>query len=98
MWAAPRVALVLNVGAMLQVRSVAVVAASTKFGIERIEGVRVERADLLPTNQRANMQPRQPPVVLHSVALDVEHLEVPVQQLVHRRAGPRVAALINLAG
>ncbi|GAA4989176.1 hypothetical protein GCM10025792_41810 [Pseudonocardia tropica] len=76
-------------------RSRAVVPAATQLGVERVEGLRADGAGLRPTEERADVQLQVPGVGAVRGRADVEGLQVPVEQLVQRRARPRAALLVD---
>jgi hypothetical protein len=70
--------------------------AAPELGVERVELVRAQRAGLLAADERPDVLVQVPLVHQVRAGADVDHLEVAIQQLVHRGRGPRVPTLVDL--
>jgi hypothetical protein len=94
---AAAVASVGPVGAVIdRTAPAAMVAAAAQLGIERVQDVRVDRADLLMPDQRPDVLVDIAAVGRQRGAFGFDHLQVAVEQLVQRRAGPWVPLLPDL--
>lgn len=78
--------------------AVAVPAAATQLGVERVEDRRPERADLLLADQREDAASGESAVGGERVALDLQQLDVAFEQLLDGRGGLRAALLVDLDG
>src|SRR4029450_5171383 len=74
----------------------AVVAAAAQLGVEGVKDVGADRADLLAPDQRADVLVDVAAVGGQGGAFGLNHLQVPVEQLVQRGVGTRVPLLPNL--
>ena len=94
---APGVALVLAGGPVLgEPAPAAVGPAGPQLLVERVQDLAVDVPDLNPAEQRLDVVLDEPPVAVQRRRLDVEHLQVPFEDLTHGGAGARVAALVDL--
>lgn len=94
---APLVAHVLVRGAVVNALPVhAVRPAPPQLLVQRVQGFSVERPCFQVPHERPNVLLQVAGVHPVSGAPDVERLQVPVEQLVHRRARARVPALVDL--
>ena len=84
-------------GAVLDERlAVAVCAAAGELPVERVQDLAVDPAQRHAADQRSDVVAYEPLVAVERRLLDAEHLQVPVEHLVDRRAGARVALLVDL--
>jgi len=74
----------------------AVVTAAAQLGVERVERARVEGADLDAAEQRPDVLGRVSGVRLARAPLPGAHLEVLVEQLVHRGVRAGLPLLVDL--
>ncbi|GAB3552927.1 hypothetical protein GCM10027444_26090 [Actinopolyspora lacussalsi] len=75
----------------------AVIPTPPQLGVQRIQRVGVELADLDLPDERQHVQPRIAPIVRLRRRLTIEMLiQVPLQQLLDRRLRPRTPPLIHL--
>ena len=95
---APGVACVVAGGAVLgEPAPAAVRPASAQLLVERVEDLAVDLADLNAAEQRLDVVLDEPAVAVQRGRLDVEHLQVPFEELANRRAGARVAPFVDLS-
>ncbi|OLM15480.1 hypothetical protein Ae706Ps2_5577c [Pseudonocardia sp. Ae706_Ps2] len=94
---APAVALVLPRRPVIDAlrRPRAVVATATQLGVERVQRLRPDGAGLRPPQERTDMQLQVPGVGPVRGRANVEGLQVPVEQLVQRRARAGAALLVD---
>ena len=84
-------------GAMLDERlAVAVCAAAGERSVERVQDLAVDPAERHAADQRSDVVAYKTLVAVERRLLDTKHLQVPVEHLVDRRTGARVALLIDL--
>jgi hypothetical protein len=74
----------------------AVPPAPPHFGHERVDAFGVQSASLQPADEGPHMVVDVADVGRLGGPLDIERLQVPIEQLVDRRAGPGLALLVNL--
>jgi hypothetical protein len=69
---------------------------ATELGIERVQLVRAQSTRLLAPNERPDVLVQIPLVHQMRAGADVDHLEVAIQQLVHRGRSSGAPALVDL--
>ena len=83
-------------GAVLDERlAVAVCAAAGERSVERVQDLAVDPAERHAADQRSDVVAYKTLVAVERRLLDTKHLQVPVEHLVYRRTGARVALLID---
>lgn len=71
-------------------------ATASELGVERVEDIAADTADLQLTEQRHDVVPDEAVVPVARRGLDVDDLEVTIDQLSDRHRGPRLAPGIDL--
>ena len=96
-WPTPLVALVLARRAMVDpaAGAVAVVPAAAELGVERVQSLGPHSAGFRPPQKGSDVQLQVPAVGAVGGHADVQRLQVPVEQLIHRRTGARAALLVD---
>lgn len=97
MLAAPVVAFVRAGGpALLRPLAVAVVTATPEFPVKRVLKLTGHLGERLGADQRPDVVRGQGPVIVFRLLFNVQLVEVPIKELVHRRLGARAATIVHL--
>lgn len=74
----------------------AVLTAATQLRVEGVDHLGLKRADLDVPDERADVLVDVVPITADGALPAIVHRQVPIEQLVDRRAGARVTALADL--